>query len=277
MAKQATLPKLRVEITLDNCADGAEQRKTAENLRGFFAEVSSRTHSKCEVMLVDPAQIFHEKTNILNPRNLPEDKNRWSKSLRQMKSQMDKGHYEVLPAGEVEKRYYDALRPLAYAVAQQDEPAYLKQHNIGNADDMHAGHLQAIYSKHIATMPKTSPHRDSDAYRDFAATRADCGEESMAHYLQNRDASALGEKVLNLFVSLDRGALEQVEKTGANVDSPDTQVHAVHPRGFAALAEALVEAVKTRYPECADIPFGAQTQSHADTVAQSRMESVLQR
>lgn len=276
MAKPAALPKLRVEITLDNCADGAEQRRIAEDLRGFFAEVSSRTHSKCEVMLVDPAQIFHEKTHILNPRNLPEDKARWPKGLRQMEEQRSKGRYEVLPAGEVEKRYYDALRPLAFAVAQDKDAGYLKQHGIENAEQLHAGHLQALFSRHIATLPKDSPHRQGEAYRHYAETRADCGEEAMAHYLLSRDPAAKAEKTVNLFVSLDRGALEQVGEAAARVDSPAVQVHGVHPRAFGELAQALVDAVKTHYPECADIRFG-KGQGHADAVAQSRMETVLRR
>lgn len=276
MAKAAVLPKLRVEITLDNCADGAEQRRIAEDLRGFFAEVSSRTHSKCEVMLVDPAQIFHEKTHILNPRNLPEDKARWPKALRQMEEQRAKGRYEVLPAGEVEKRYYDALRPLVFDVAQEKEAGYLKQHSIENPEALHAGHLQTLFAKHIASMPKDSPHRQGEAYKHYAETRADCGEEAMAHYLLNRDPQAKAEKTLNLFVSLDRGALEQVAAAATKTDGPDVQVHGVHPRAFPEMAQALVGAVKAQYPECADIAFG-KGQSHTDAVAQSRIESVLQR
>lgn len=270
-------PKLRIEITLDNCADGADQRKTAEELRGFFAEVSSRTHQKWDVVLVDTAQIFHEKTHHLNPRNLPQDKNRWSKNLSKLVQQMDKGRYEVLPAGEIEQRYYDALRPLAFEVAQAENPQFLERHGITSPEDLHAGHLQTLYTQHVASMPKDSPHRDRESFTNYAAVRADCGEQAMAHYLKHREGSPQAENTLNIFVSVDRGALDLVAAIGKEKEGRHVMVSPVHPRNFPDLAASLAKATKNQYPECADIAYGKSGTRFSEAVESSRLHNLVQR
>lgn len=264
--QKGKLPYLRVEITLDHCADGPQQRATAEALQRFFAEASGRLHRRCEVAQVDTAQIFHEKTDFLNPRTLPENKALWPKKLKTLDADMRKGRYQVEPPQALERAYYDALRALVFDIQKGEDAGYLVQQEINGPQDIHMGQLQALYSNHVKDMPKDSSYRQLDSFRHYTTARADCGEASMAQHIMSRDPSASAQKTVSLFVSLDRGALEQVAQAGQEAvrlhGEEVLQSHTVHPRDFASRAEALVQGMKEQYPECADIPFGAAERHH---------------
>ena len=271
--QKGKLPYLRVEITLDHCADGPEQRATAEALQRFFAEASGRLYRRCEVVQVDTAQIFHEKTDFLNPRTLPENKALWPKKLKTLEADMRKGRYQVEPPQALEREYYDALRELVFDIRKEEDAGYLVQQGIDRPQDIHMGQLQALYSSHVKDMPKDSPYRQLDSFQRYTDARADCGEASMAQHIMTRDPSATAQKTISLFVSLDRGALEQVGQAGqeaARLHGAEVfQSHAVHPRDFARRAETLVQGMKQQYPECADIPFGTAGRHHTAQIRES--------
>lgn len=270
--KAKKLPPLRIEITLDNCANGPQERATAEALRQFFADASSAIHEKCEVVMFDPAQIFHEKTDILNTRTMPKEGSPRPKKLAAMERDMQKGRYEVAEPQALEQRYYDALRQVVFDAENLQNGSYLRQEKITAPEDIHMGQLQELYIRHIKDLPRDSAIRELDSFRAYAGVRADCGEQAVAQHVAERDHSSVGERVVSLFVTVDRGALEQVAEAGRAAEKKfpqQFQSHAVHSKDFPALAEALTQSMKQRYPACADIPFGAAG-SHVEQLRQSR-------
>lgn len=275
-ARKNKLPFLRVEVTIDRCCDNAANRRTAAALGVFFAQASSVLHKQCKLVTVDPAQLFHEKTGYFHPRYLPDQLQAWPPKARHLVAEMRKNHYEVTELGALEKRYQTGLRHLVFEIETKEGGAFLQEQNIRDPKDISTPQLQFLFNKHLRYMPKESPYRELESFKDYAALRADCGERAVAQYLQGNDPARRAETVLHIFVSNDKEALEGVrEAYGAIERRCHFQGHTVHEKDFPHFAEKFVKAVKSQYPECADIPFNRPL-SHAEALEARRAAAKTQ-
>lgn len=93
----------------------------------------------------------------------------------------------------------------------------------------------------------------------------------MAHFLAHRPEPE--NITLSVFVSTDRGALNQVRaaaKAAPGTGSGKVQVHALHRDEFRNMLRNLVREVERSHPQCRDIPFPAIASSFLERVTQSQ-------
>jgi hypothetical protein len=279
-ADTAPKPKaaLRIEITLDSGADGLRQRQITDELCQFFAAASNATGQQFDVVVVDPAQLFHEKTHMIIAEALRDNMQYLTPKQQWLHEKMEQGVYQVQPHGVVEAGYLQALRTVLFDIVKQEDSDYLLDNAIHRPDDLNITHMHDLFLDHIASMPRDSKHRKLDSFLKYAEVRADCGELAVAHYLASVGGSTdVAEKQLNIFVSADRGAMLNVEKIADNLQKPTGCICVSLATQFDELATELVGAVKAAYPACKDIPYAEPEVSFADRIAKSRFSGFIAR
>lgn len=260
-------PKMTIEFTADASVHNPRTYNLVEQAREFFAEVKERTGWDVSVIYREPLQIFHEKTRQLSPQLASADLSSWAGKQLNYAERVRDGRYIVEPAGPVEERYLNALRQAAYEVGEKEMPGQFNQRNIYRPSDIDDTYLQWLQNNTDAFTDRHSRNRQLPGFKAYAAERADAGEVSMAHFLEQRPAPEGNAKRVNFFVSTDHGAIRRVKGVGAG--KTNAQVQALRPNEFPAELGKLVQEVRDLYPEARDIPFPALNESFVSRVLQS--------
>lgn len=269
----------RVEFTVDASSNSRELRAYIYELRDFLQQVNARAGTAYEAVLRDTSQLFHEKTGYLNTASAPKNIQEWLERTRSLAEAIRDAKYEVEPPIHGEELYYHALRQFVFAIARDDDPAWLHKKGFSSPEDIDDRSLQLLFDCYVRDLPRSSPFRALPEFQNYLLARMDCGEKTYHHFLENFTPHEGAERTLSIFVSADlearKGAVGIATRINRTLDS-NHQVSVVETHQCKEWIEGLVKKVKKNHPECADIPFQprlSKPASHAKAIEQRRAQS----
>ena len=271
-------PLTKVEIILDSGARTRNLRYLVEELQQFFRKAGAETGHQVQVGYVDTPQLFHEKTGYVTPDQAPARPEQWPERIRGICYEMRRGEYEVTAPGATEEYYLDALRHYVFnREHKQAGLAEMREHGVEEPEELQGPLLQTLYDRHVVSLTRHDTARSKREFKQYAQVRADSGEHSVAEYLQHREIPEDSGKTITLFVSQDRGALENVAAVAAQKSNGQEEIFSLGIEGAKQMLHALVKNYKAQHPEVASLTFDPPQVANSHAARVSRTETTSQR